>query len=96
MAPENHCNVMRKRHLRTLKAIFEEPTRANIAWSAIESLLLALGAEITEGKGSRVRFYLNGRKAVFHRQHPRKETIKAAVESVRDYLDKAGVNDDIE
>ena len=87
---------MRKRHLRTLKAIFEEPTRANIAWSAIESLLLALGAEITEGKGSRVRFYLNGRKAVFHRPHPRKETIKPAVESVRDYLINAGVNDDFE
>ena len=87
---------MRKKHLRTLKAIFEEPTRANIAWSAIESLLLALGAEITEGKGSRVRFYLNGRKAVFHRPHPRKETIKAAVESVRDYLINAGVNDDFE
>ena len=60
----------------------------------IENVLLVLGAEITEGKGSRVRFYLNGRKAVFHRPHPRKETIKAAVESVRDYLNKAGVNDD--
>ncbi len=87
---------MRKRHLRTLKAIFEEPTRANIAWSAIESLLLALGAEITEGRGSRVRVHLKGRKAVFHRPHPRKETIKAAVESVRDYLNNTGVNDDFE
>ena len=64
--------------------------------AAIESLLLALGVEITEGKGSRVRVHLNGRKAVFQRPHPRKETIKAAVESVRDYLINAGANDDFE
>jgi hypothetical protein len=86
---------MRKRHLGTLRAIFEEPTRANIAWSAIMSLMLTLGAEITEGRGSRVRVYMNGRKAVFHRPH-RKETSKAAVESVRNYLNNAGVNDDIQ
>jgi hypothetical protein len=36
-------------------------------------MLKAAGAEITEGKPSRVRIALNGRCAVFQRPHPQKE-----------------------
>ena len=49
------------KHDRTLRAIFADPVRANINWSDVESLLSNLGAEITEGAGSRVRIALNGR-----------------------------------
>ena len=52
-----------------------------------------LGAEITEGNGSRVRVTLRGVRAVFHRPHPEKETDKGAVGSVRDFLDAAGVEE---
>lgn len=60
-------------------------------WSDIESLLVALGAELNEGRGSRVRIYLNGVRAVFHRPHPEKETNKGAVISMRRFLLEAGV-----
>lgn len=53
-------------------------------------MLTALGAEITEGRGSRVRVYLNGVRAVFHRPHPQKETDKGAVKSVRRFLEATG------
>ena len=82
---------MRSKHLRTLEAIFEEPTPANIAWTDIESLLVALGAEVSEGRGSRVRITLNEVRAVFHRPHPQKETNKSTVESVQRFLIEAGV-----
>ena len=36
---------------KTLQAIFEKPVRANIAWADIENLLVACGAEISEGRG---------------------------------------------
>ncbi|MBK7047521.1 MAG: type II toxin-antitoxin system HicA family toxin [bacterium] len=75
----------------TLAAIFESPTRADIVWDDIVSLLNGLGAEITEGRGSRVRVALNGRKAIFHRPHPQRETDKGAVKSVREFLIQAGV-----
>ncbi|MBI5723379.1 MAG: type II toxin-antitoxin system HicA family toxin [Planctomycetes bacterium] len=71
-------------------AVFAEPVRANINWSDFESLLRHLGAEITEGEGSRVRIALNGVRAVFHRPHPRKETDKGAVRSMRRFLTEAG------
>ncbi len=82
---------MKSKHQKTLEAIFEKPVRANIQWSDIESLLIACGAQISEGRGSRVRIALNEVRAVFHRPHPRKETDKGAVVSMRRFLTEAGV-----
>ncbi len=82
---------MNKKHRKTLEAIFTNPVRANILWKDVESLFRALDAEISEGSGSRVRVALNDVRAVFHRPHPQKETKKAAVKSVRRFLQEAGV-----
>ena len=82
---------MDRKHRKTLEAIFEKPERANIAWRDVEALFIALGAEISEGSGSRVRVVLKDVRAVFHRPHPRKETNKGTVKSVRRFLEAAGV-----
>ena len=82
---------MDRKHRKTLEAIFEKPERANIAWQDIEALFIVFGAEIYEGSGSRVRVALKDVRAVFHRPHPRKETNKGAVKSVRRFLEAAGV-----
>lgn len=82
---------MDSKHRRTLEAIFERPERANIIWRDIENLWVALGGEVSEGSGSRVRVALNSVRAVFHRPHPRKEANKATVRSVRRFLEQAGV-----
>ncbi len=79
------------RHQKTLKDIFDDPVKSNISWSDIEKLLASLDAQISEGKGSRVRIYLNGVRAVFHRSHPEKETDRGAVKAVRRFLKEAGV-----
>jgi HicA toxin of bacterial toxin-antitoxin, len=82
---------MNKKHRATLTAVFDEPIRSNIAWRDVEALLIACGAEISEGSGSRVRIALSGVCAVFHRPHPRKEVIKGAVRSLRRFLIEAGI-----
>jgi len=82
---------MNEKHRRTLEAIFEEPIRPNIVWRDIEAMLRAAGAEISAGKGSRVRIALNGVRAVFHRPHPLKETDKGAIRSMRRFLAEAGI-----
>ena len=79
------------KHLKTLRAILEDPVRSDIEWTGIENLLRALGAELSEGRGSRVRVYLKGVRAVFHRPHPQKETEKGAIKSMRRFLTEAGV-----
>jgi hypothetical protein len=81
---------MNKKHRKTLQAIFDDPVKSSILWSDIERLLIALGAEISEGRGSRVRIALQGVRAVFHRPHPQKETNKGAVVSMRRFLTEAG------
>ena len=82
---------MNKAQQRTLNAIFQRPTKADIRWSAIELLIRALGGEITERAGSRVAAKLNGVTAIFHRPHPRPETKKGAVDAVRQFLINAEV-----
>lgn len=74
-----------------MRAIFAEPATANLEWAAIEALLVALGADVTEGNGSRVRVVLAGVRAVFHRPHPQKEAKRYVVRAVRDYLKQAGI-----
>ncbi|MFH7828490.1 type II toxin-antitoxin system HicA family toxin [Kluyvera chengduensis] len=71
------------RHQKTLRLIFSLPTPATLEWRKIESLLVALGAKVSEGNGSRVRFEINHIVASFHRPHPDKE---AKVYQVRDAM----------
>jgi hypothetical protein len=78
------------RQKKTLELIFKDPVAANVLWKDIESLLRALGCEISEGNGSRVRLALGGVRAVFHRPHPNPETDKGAVKSMRKFLTNAG------
>jgi len=82
---------MNKKQRRTLKRIFEKPERSDISWIDIEFIFTALGADISEGKGSRVRVALNGVRAVFHRPHPNRITNKGAIRSARRFLQEAGV-----
>lgn len=85
---------MRTKHSRTLKAIFSDPLQSGILWRDIETLLIALGADVSERRGSRVCISLNTIDAVFHRPHPRKETDKGTVGSIRRFLKEAGVSHD--
>lgn len=82
---------MNKKQKQTLNNILEKPECSDIPWSNIESLIIAFGGEISEGRGSRVRVVLNDVKAVFHRPHPERVTEKCAVKSVRRFLKEAGV-----
>ena len=81
------------RNKRTLIAVFEVPVQADLEWTKVEGLLKALGAQLSEGKGSRVRVCLGGVRAVFHRPHPRKEMDKGSVRSMKEFLIRAGVTE---
>jgi hypothetical protein len=78
-APENACGYLRA------------AVRSDVRWRDVEALFAALGAEITEGRGSRVRVLLNGAEAVFHRPHPKPETDKGALKAVKRFLSEAGI-----
>ena len=83
--------VMNSAHRKTLAVVFATPAPSSLGWRKIESLLVALGAKVIEGNGSRIRFELNGVVASFHRPHPQKEAKPYQVRDARDFLTQAGV-----
>ncbi|MFA5585831.1 MAG: type II toxin-antitoxin system HicA family toxin [Saccharofermentanales bacterium] len=82
---------MNRSHRKTLEAIFSQPVPAFLEWRRIEALLIALGAKMAEGAGSRVAFLLNGKRADFHRPLPGKEAKRYQVRAVHEFLEAAGV-----
>ena len=88
--------LLNSRNKKLLEQIYQEPLRADVLWADVERLFVALGGSIFEGKGSRVRVVLplsedeGFRRASFHRPHPRKETGKGQLRSVRRFLFNAG------
>jgi hypothetical protein len=82
---------MNSKHVKTLKAIFTDPVSGVIKWVLIESLFIAVGCEIIEGKGSHVKVHKNGVIGYFVRPHPAKEAKRYQVRDVREFLTKIGV-----
>lgn len=82
---------MRSKHQETLRAIFANPVSGSIKWREVEALLIALGAEMSEGSGSRVRFTLAGQTLFLHRPHPSPDTKRWAVRAIREFLTNAGI-----
>lgn len=82
---------MNSKQRKTLAAIFTDPVSKNIEWQAVESLLVAVGADVVEGCGSRVKFHKDGVIATFHRPHPNKEANPYQVRDVRRFLSRLGV-----
>lgn len=79
------------RHRKTLRAIFARPTSPSIVFSNIESLIVALGGEVVEREGSRVKISLGGEQWRCHRPHPGKEAKRYQVEEARELLERVGV-----
>jgi hypothetical protein len=82
---------MNSKHAKTLALVFKDPVPGTVEWASIESMLLAAGARLIEGRGSRVRFEKDGVVATFHRPHPAKEAKRYQVRDARAFLIQIGV-----
>lgn len=71
---------------RLLQAIFSNPIKATLVWSEIEALLISLGCEVQEGKGSAIKIYHGDNYLFLHRPHPQKEAKCYQIREVRDFL----------
>ena len=82
---------MNSKHKKTLQAVFASPASGTIEWADIEALLIAAGAVLKEGRGSRVRFIAGREVATFHRPHPEKEAKPYQVKDAKKFLEAIGV-----
>lgn len=85
---------MNKKQQKTLTSLFTLPTVASLNFADIEKLLIALGAEVIEGSGSRVAFEIKTQKLFVHRPHPGKEARKYQIELFREFLISVGVKNE--
>ena len=81
---------MNGKNRKTLRAIFAKPTSPSIVFSDIEALIVALGGEVIEREGSRVKILLRGEQWRCHRPHPGKEAKRYQVEEARELLERTG------
>jgi uncharacterized protein (DUF342 family) len=82
---------MNSKHRKTLASVFRDPVSGTIEWIEIESMLVAAGATVVEGTGSRVRFVFGNEAEFFHRPHPDKEAKRYQVRAARGFLIRIGV-----
>lgn len=82
---------MNSKHRKAIAAIFANPVSGTIEWATLERLFIALGCEVVEGDGSRVRFVKDGIVSAFHRPHPSKEAKRYQVRDAREFLTRIGV-----
>ena len=82
---------MNSKQKKTLAAVFTNPVSGSIEWRDIEKLFVAIGCQVIEGDGSRVRFNFKGTVASFHRPHPDKEAKRYQVREAREFLTQIGV-----
>lgn len=83
--------TMNATHKKTLEIIFTIPVSKSLEWRRIEALLVAMGCQVIEGNGSRVRFEKDGLIATFHRPHPAKEAKPYQVRDARQFIESLGV-----
>ena len=74
-----------------LQRILATPASGTIRFSDVESLLEALGAEVIQSKGSRVRFYLQGEQWHTHRPHPGNEAKRYQVRDLQELFQRLGI-----
>ena len=82
---------MNRQQSKTLAALFTKPTVGNMNFTAIESLVIALGGEVKEGEGSRVALRMGDAVMHTHRPHPGKEAKKYQIEELRAWLSAQGI-----
>jgi hypothetical protein len=82
---------MNSKHKKTLQTVFSSPVPKGMSWADLESLLLAAGATMTEGDGSRVKFDAGGITVAFHRPHKPKTARAYQIALAREFLASIGV-----
>lgn len=82
---------MNSKHTKTLTAVFTVPPPTGLPWADLEALFVALGATVTEGRGSRVKFDLMDETIAFHRPHKPKTARVYQIVLAREFFENIGV-----
>lgn len=88
---EPTTSTLNSRNRAILASLLEKPTRVDIRWADIVTLITALGGTVTSKGGSHHRLSLNGKIGIAVRPHPQPTVARHTVNAVAEFLRKAGV-----
>lgn len=88
---EPTTQTLNSRNRAILASLFEKPTRTDIRWADIVTLITALGGTVTCKSGSHHRLSLNGEIGIAARPHPQSTVARHTVKAVAEFLRKARV-----
>lgn len=71
-----------------LKKFLSTPVRNDLTFDELKTLLISLGFEVKEGKGSRVKFFHTEKKLMIsmHKPHPRPELCEEFIRDLQQIL----------
>ena len=82
---------MNSKQKKTFNSLFDSPVKKTIKWSDVERLITALGGEVKQGDGSRVRILLRDTSINIHSPHPQNELKPYQVRAIRTLLNNEGI-----
>ncbi len=82
---------MNSKHAKTKAALFENPVRRDLRFTKVKVLLLALGAQILQREGSRVKITIDRFEVVIHAPHGTEPLKPYQVHALRKLLIDTGV-----
>jgi hypothetical protein len=82
---------LRRKHRRTLNALFRRPRPTDLKWNDFVALIEALGGTVENQPGSARAVLLNDKVGVFHQPHT-PEMGKGMVKRIEQFLRTAGVS----
>jgi hypothetical protein len=87
------------KHRKTLEKVRQRPRPSGLRWQDMEAMLIALGFERVQGKGSAVMFLKPGADPWgYHRPHGKSSAVmvnKGAINSLDSYLNEKGFYEEL-
>ncbi len=82
---------MNSKQQKIFSSLFDNPIRKNIKWTDVEKLIVAVGGQLKQGDGSRVRITLGGFSLNIHSPHPQKELKPYQIRAIRKLFIEKGL-----
>lgn len=82
---------MNNKQKKIFNSLFENPVKKTIKWTDVQGLISALGGEVKQGNGSRVRINLGESSLNIHSPHPHNELKPYQVRAIRTLLKNEGI-----
>ncbi len=82
---------MNSKQQKTFESLLVNPVKKNIKWTDVAKLIIAVGGEVKQGDGSRIRIVFDDYSLNIHSPHPQKELEPYQIRAIRTLFVEQGI-----